>query len=331
MIADGHDHRAGPGKDRLERRRRHAVRRRVLHRRQTGSVTRYATFASRYRAMTMPVPRASDSGMLRRGSRTSPAVKVMLFHASAEKSDPVCDTQIATNNPNAVAAERPGTMSRVPAPRPELAEVVGDRVVVPAEEQCRRAISPTQRAGFRRGENVLDDLAVFEPARVRPRQQRDEQDADELRRRQRERVAGAEVHRRHQVVILGDPRPQHAEVTREADRHGRDRAGLDDQEQRPAVEEPPQRRERFAQVDVLAAGARHHRRQFAVGQRADDRQHAGHDPRGQQPSGAPTLPRHVGRHDEDAGPDHRADDDHRGVEEAEASCEFVSRLPDGDV
>ena len=52
----------------------------------------------------MNVPSASDSGMLRRGSLTSPAVKVMLFQASAENSDPVCDTQIATNRPNAVKA-----------------------------------------------------------------------------------------------------------------------------------------------------------------------------------------------------------------------------------
>ena len=57
--------------------------------------------------MTMNVPRASDSGMLRRGSLTSPAVKVMLFHASAEKSDPVCDTHTATNRPNALIAVNP--------------------------------------------------------------------------------------------------------------------------------------------------------------------------------------------------------------------------------
>src|SRR5438552_7699101 len=52
--------------------------------------------------------------MFRRGSFTSPAVNVMLFHASAEKSDPVCDTQIATNRPNAVTADRPGTISTAP-------------------------------------------------------------------------------------------------------------------------------------------------------------------------------------------------------------------------
>src|SRR5438067_2290508 len=61
--------------------------------------------------MTIEGPSASESGMLRRGSRTSPAVKVMLFQASAEKSDPVCDTQTATKRQNAVADDKPGTIS----------------------------------------------------------------------------------------------------------------------------------------------------------------------------------------------------------------------------
>src|SRR5258707_2560808 len=75
-----------------------------------GNVTRYATLARRYKPMTIVVPSASENGMFRRGSFTSPAVNVMLFQASAEKSEPVCETQIATNNPNAVRADRPGTI-----------------------------------------------------------------------------------------------------------------------------------------------------------------------------------------------------------------------------
>jgi hypothetical protein len=67
-----------------------------------------------YRPMTTQVPSASDSGMLRRGSLTSPAVNVMLFHASAENSEPVCETHTATNRPKVVSAESPGTMSTVP-------------------------------------------------------------------------------------------------------------------------------------------------------------------------------------------------------------------------
>src|SRR5439155_18999924 len=66
-----------------------------------GSTQRYATLASRYNVMTNPVPNKSESGMFRRGSRTSPAVNVMLFQASAENSEPTCPTQIAINNPSA--------------------------------------------------------------------------------------------------------------------------------------------------------------------------------------------------------------------------------------
>ncbi len=62
----------------------------------------------------MPVPSASESGMFRRGSFTSPAVKVMLFQASAENSEPVCEMHTATNRPNVVIAVNPGTMSSVP-------------------------------------------------------------------------------------------------------------------------------------------------------------------------------------------------------------------------
>ena len=58
-----------------------------------GSTARYATLANKYRLITIPVPKASESGTFRRGSRTSPAVNVILFHASAENSDPVCATR----------------------------------------------------------------------------------------------------------------------------------------------------------------------------------------------------------------------------------------------
>jgi hypothetical protein len=48
--------------------------------------------------MTIAGANASDSGMLRRGFFTSPAVNVMLFHASAENSDPVCDGRRSSTN-----------------------------------------------------------------------------------------------------------------------------------------------------------------------------------------------------------------------------------------
>ena len=50
--------------------------------------------------MTIIVPSAMESATSRFGFFTSPAVKPMLFHASAEKSEPTCATPKATNSPN---------------------------------------------------------------------------------------------------------------------------------------------------------------------------------------------------------------------------------------
>src|SRR5205085_12026413 len=73
---------------------------------ENGSAARYATLASKYKLITRIVPNASERGTLRRGLTTSPAVKVILFHASAEKSELVCATQMPTKRTNAVAAVR---------------------------------------------------------------------------------------------------------------------------------------------------------------------------------------------------------------------------------
>ena len=127
--------------------------------------------------------------MLRRGSFTSPAVKVMLFQASAENSDPVCDDADRDEQPERADRGQARHDLDDAARRPEVAEVVGDRGVIPAEQQADHD-QPEQRAGLRGGEDVLDDPAVLEAARVGPRQQRDQRDADQLRRRQRQRVAG---------------------------------------------------------------------------------------------------------------------------------------------
>src|SRR5438445_13099650 len=57
-----------------------------------------------YRIFPSAVPGASERGILRFGSFTSPAVKVILFQASEEKSEPTCATQKAMNKPNAPPA-----------------------------------------------------------------------------------------------------------------------------------------------------------------------------------------------------------------------------------
>src|SRR5207248_5172457 len=58
-----------------------------------------------------------------------------------------------------------------------------------------------------------------------------------------------------------------AEVFGEADGDGGDCSGLYDEEECPAVEKAPERRERLAQIDVLPARLRHHRRKLSVRER----------------------------------------------------------------
>ena len=80
--------------------------------------------------------------MFRRGSFTSPAVNVMLFQASAEKSEPVCATQIATNRPNAVSGRQARHDVGDAARSSTSAEVVRHRRLVPADEQAERGSAP---------------------------------------------------------------------------------------------------------------------------------------------------------------------------------------------
>src|SRR5467141_4084022 len=61
----------------------------------------------------MRVPKAIESATSRLGFFTSPAVKPMLFQASAEKSEPTCATPQAAKSPNAPeAAVTVGTRPR---------------------------------------------------------------------------------------------------------------------------------------------------------------------------------------------------------------------------
>src|ERR1700683_3227358 len=64
--------------------------------------------------MTITVPRASDNGTLRAGLRTSPAVKVMLFQASAANSEPICEVQSAIKMPSPLSGEMPGDGGNTP-------------------------------------------------------------------------------------------------------------------------------------------------------------------------------------------------------------------------
>src|SRR5262249_22527555 len=100
--------------------------------------------------------------------------------------------------------------------------------------------------------------------RVHEREENNHEDAHQLCGGKRDRVAAENVFWRNEIFFFADPRDENSEVTRESDADGSDSSGLNNQEERPAIEESPQRRESFAQVNVLAARLGHHGGQFTV-------------------------------------------------------------------
>ncbi len=121
-----------------------------------------------------------------------------------------------------------------------------------------------------------------------------------------------------------------AEKLAEGDADRRDGSRLHHQKQRPAVEEAPHRPERLAQINILAAGVRHHGRQFAVGERARDGQESGHQPCAHQQRGRIDLAGDIGRDNEDAGADHRTHHQHGGAGQPEPFYELAFAGGNGD-
>ena len=74
--------------------------------------------------------------MFRRGSLTSPAVNVMLFQASAENSEPVCDTQNGYEEAECAQGGEAGDDLDDSAACPQVPEVIGHRRAVPTYEQA---------------------------------------------------------------------------------------------------------------------------------------------------------------------------------------------------
>ena len=215
-----------------------------------------------------PLPAPATSGRLRRGLRTSPAVKVTLFQASEENSEPT------------IATPTSRTLVETPAGvAPETGEVAGHRRADcgPPETQTRPA--PAARPILAKVKTFCTTAPVRMPRVFSSGEKHNHRDGQQLLRGQPELAAA------HQVVLRRDPREEDAGVLGESHRHGGDGAGLNHQEQRPAVEEAPERAEGFAQVDVLPAGVRHGGRQFAVAQRGDQRERRGDQPGDHQQAG----------------------------------------------
>ena len=123
----------------------------------------------------------------------------------------------------------------------------------------------------------------------------------------------------NEVMIGGDRGREDSDKLRKGDRDRGDRAGLDDEKERPAEKKTERRAVGFAKKNIDSAGARHHRRQFGATEGARNCHQAGHGPGQQQPTRRAGQPRGFRRGDENAGADHRADHDHGRVERAEAA------------
>ena len=104
------------------------------------------------------------------------------------------------------------------------------------------------------GQRVLDEASGPEAAHVDQRQHRDRPAIDTI-------GFAPAAHRNEARDVVG-----------ERDGAGRDRAGEAGNERGPPGEERRERTEGVAQVDVLAAGVRPHRRELGVGHRAGERE-----------------------------------------------------------
>ena len=109
------------------------------------------------------------------------------------------------------------------------------------------------------------------------------------------------LHRRH---MRNMPQPMRARdrsektppgTSRIATRHRGNRPRLDHQKQRPPIQKAPQRPQRLPQVDILPARLRHHRRQFAIAQRPNDRHRRRQQPSRNQQRRRPQYPAHIRR------------------------------------
>ena len=117
-----------------------------------------------------------------------------------------------------------------------------------------------------------------------------------------------------QVIVRRNQRQQDTGEVRKRYCRGCDFSSLNHQEQRPSEKKAKRSSVRLAQKNVNAAGSRHHRGQFRAAERAGDRHHPRDDPREQEPAGRTAQPGRFRGRNENARTDHRADDDHRGVQ-----------------
>ena len=189
-----------------------------------------------------------------------------------------------------------------------------------------------QSGNFRRSENILDQRSGFQSKNIYYRQKDDQQHRDQILGVDADihisQNHGADANRRdfpemQQPARRRNCRKENSKEFAESHAHRGNRAGLDHQKKSPAVEKAPQGPERFAEINVLAAGMRHHRGQFAIAERGDNGHEAGDKPGPDQESGRIDFAGNLRRNNKDAGADHRAHDQHRGTGQAQAFDQFL--------
>ncbi len=192
---------------------------------------------------------------------------------------------------------------------PEVcAKVGGNRRGIAAQEAAQQYQSQ-ERGGLGKGKYVLHHRAGPHAENVEHGKENHYKDGHQVLGVQADiHVAqhhGADGDGRHvrdvpDPVRRRDGRKEDAHEFAEGHAYRGDGSRLDDEKQGPAVEESPQWAQRFAQVNILATGARHHGRQFTVGESAGDGQEPGHEPGGDEQRGRIDQPSDLRRDNEDA-------------------------------
>ena len=160
-----------------------------------------------------------------------------------------------------------------------------------------QAHDPQQRSDLEDGKDVLDPRSRAHTEHVDDTQNQQRQDRNQLLGGNRQSYRVAEDAPTSQVdedILRRHPRNQDTEEFPESHGHGGNRSRLDDEEQRPAVEESEQRPESFAQVNVLAARARHHGGKLSVGYSGHHGHEAAHRPGEEEQFGRLNLAGHIG-------------------------------------
>ncbi len=255
--------------------------------------------------------------MVRRGSFTSAAVKVMVFHASLEKIAPTIECR---SPPEAHAGQgfRRYDLSIHGAHHagvPEVGKVPRDDIGIAADGYPEH-ISPTSATTFAR---VKTSCTIFPPRIPRVFMY--------------VRSAMLAIATHCAADTLKRPRPKSFTPSPERERrppelgeghrYGGDSARLDHHEERPAVRRP-QADCRPADEHVLPPRPGHEPHQLPEAERADDGDEPCDKPDEKQVGRRADVARDVGAHYEDARADHRAHNEQRRVEKPELAPELYA-------